>query len=234
VGQLWVGLLVGLAAAPHCAGMCGAFPLHLSRTVGRGRPLLRQLLYLAGKTSTYAFLGALAGTLGQLVVQSRLLSSSQNIAAYALGAAMLIFGLMMLNVLPKVRLPAVDAGEPGLFRRIYGHFFRSPSLGASLILGAATGFLPCPITLAMAAAAAVTHSAPLGALTMAGLGLGTVPVLLGIGFSGTLLDTRIRRIGMRGAAAIVIILGVITMLRPTTLLHRALPHGSSCCHSSQR
>ena len=58
--HFWIGIAAGLAATPHCAGMCGGFPLHLARAT-EGRPWVRQLLFLVGKTFTYSFLGALAG-----------------------------------------------------------------------------------------------------------------------------------------------------------------------------
>jgi len=237
-----MGLIAGLAASPHCAGMCGAFPVHLSRVAGSGRPLVRQVLFLSGKTCTYAFLGALAGMFGNLLLRSRVFTSSQHLFAYAAGAVLIIFGLTMLNLFPTLRLPTPSLQESGLLGRFYGHFFRAPGPSAALTLGLATGFLPCPITLAMAAAAAATHSVFAGIITMAGLGLGTAPALLGVGFGGTLIDARLRRIGLRGAGVVVILLGGITLLRPTGALCRLLPAGAhatcSCAahghHSGQK
>ncbi len=221
---LWLGIIAGLAATPHCAGMCGAFPIHLSRTAGRGSPLVRQLLYLAGKTLTYAFFGALAGLAGHLVVESRLVSYSQQVLSYLVGAAMIVFGLAMLGISPSVRLALGSRQEWRFPWQLLGAFFNSPSPSASFLLGVGTGFLPCPITLALVAASAASHSVALGMLTMVGLGVGTSAVLLGIGLSGTLVDRRVRRIGLRGAGAIVVLIGVIVMLRPTGVLCRLLPH----------
>lgn len=206
-------------------------PLHLSRVAGAGRPLARHVSYLLGKTFTYVFLGALAGLLGHLLVHSQSFSSGQNLLAYTLGGVMVVFGLAMLGLVPTARLPRPRALDWRVITQIYGHFFRSPGPQASLLFGVATGFLPCPVTFAMMAAAAATYSVRLGMITMLGLGLGTMPVLLGIGLSGTLLDARLRRIGLRGAGAIVIVLGLITLLRPTGLMHRVLPHASHAHHS---
>lgn len=224
-----IGLAAGLAATPHCAGMCGAFPLHLARGSGRGRPLARHLLYLGGKTFTYAFLGALAGLSGRFVVQSRLVAS-QHLLAYAAGAALVIFGAAMLHLFPSVRLPAPGGKAWGLLGDVYARFLEAPSSGAGFLLGVGAGFLPCPITLAVMAAAAASHSVALGMMTMAGLGIGTAPVLLGIGFSGALVDARVRRIGLRAAGVIVIALGLITLLRPSGMLCRVLPVGASALH----
>jgi len=220
---LSMGFIAGLAASAHCAGMCGAFPLHLSRTAGGSRPVTRQLTYLAGKTLTYAFIGALAGAFGHLILQSRLVSSSQHLLAYAAGGVLVVVGLAMLGLFPRFGGKSAATRDGGFVTHIYGQFFRSPGPLAGLLLGAGTGFLPCPVTIAMAAIAAATHSVASGMIAMAGLSLGTAPALLGIGLSGTLFDARFRRIGLRGAAAIVIVLGVVTGLRPTGILCRFLP-----------
>lgn len=226
--NLWLGLVAGLAASPHCAGMCGPFPLHICRSQAPGRPLVRQLLFLLGKTFSYVFLGALAGFFGHLL-HSRLFASSQNLLAYLLGGAMIVLGLAMLDLLPH-RFPTEKLSGGALFQGLLGGFFSSPGPLASFLLGIASGFLPCAVPLALLAVAAASHSVPTGMLTMAGLGLGTAPVLLAIGLSATLFDLRLRRISLRGAALIVILLGVMTLLRPTGLLHHVLPGGHHSAH----
>jgi len=223
LAYLWLGVIAGVAATPHCAGMCGPFPLHLARAGGPGRPLVRHLLYLLGKTFTYAFLGALAGLLGRLIVQSKTIAYSQQALAYGMGAGMIVFGLTMLGAFGWIRLPATWSDGGRLVGTLYRDLAGAPGGGAALLLGVGTGFLPCPITFAMLAAAAGSHSVALGMAVMGGLGVGTSAVLLGIGVSGTLVDTRVRRIGLRGAGVIVMLVGVVTLLRPTGLLCRVLP-----------
>ena len=228
--ELWIGLgagvMTGLAATPHCAGMCGVFPLHLARVAG-GRPVARQLLYLLGKSFSYAFLGALAGAFGQLVIKSGWLVSSRHLLAYALGGMMVVFGLMMLGLFPGRRIKQLEATDGGLLGSLYGNVFRSPSLSGSFVLGLATGFLPCPITMVALAGAAATHSAVGGIAVLVGLGVGSAPVLLGIGLSGTLVDARIRRIGLRGAGALVVVFGLFTLLRTAGVVKGLLPHPGS-------
>ena len=58
----------GFAGSFHCIGMCGGFACGLGRDPrGRGATVLRHLLYNSGRLTTYCFLGALAGALGQMV-----------------------------------------------------------------------------------------------------------------------------------------------------------------------
>jgi sulfite exporter TauE/SafE len=232
-----IGLVAGLLASPHCLGMCGAFPLHLSRGEG-GRPASRVALYLLGKMLTYAFLGTLAGTFGEFLVRSRAVSISQQALAYTMGVLLVVFGVAMLEVIRlPVRMPLALLGA-GAVTRIFGRLLRTPGPGAGYVLGAGTGFLPCPITLAMLTAAAAAHSAAGGAVILVGLGVGTAPALLAVGLSGAVIDARVRRFGLRGAGVVLLALGVITLLRPTGTLCRFLPTlggaGHSCCAHETR
>ena len=76
LNYIWVGLAGGAAAFAHCLGMCGPFALHLagpgstsSAVPGeRGRAAIRQVLWHAGRITTYIFLGTLAGFLGESIV----------------------------------------------------------------------------------------------------------------------------------------------------------------------
>jgi hypothetical protein len=191
---------------------------------------MRQVLYVAGKALTYSFIGGLAGLFGHWVVRSSAFGHYQALFAYVLGGALVLLGLGMVGVLPlaRVRLALPRAWNP--LSEICAAFVQSPGRVTSLLLGAASGFLPCPITASLAAAAATTHSVALGVAAMAGLGVGTSVVLLLIGLSGSAIDTRVRRIGLRGAGLIVLLIGMITLLRPGPVLHRLLPHGGLASH----
>ena len=65
---VWLALIGGAAAFPHCLGMCGGLAIHLAGGMDRKGVLLRQLLWHAGRIVTYVFLGALAGYFGAVVV----------------------------------------------------------------------------------------------------------------------------------------------------------------------
>jgi uncharacterized protein len=222
-----IGMIAGLLATPHCAGMCGPFPLHLARSAREGRPLARQVLYIAGKTFTCAFLGALAGWLGQWLLQVLFAGSHRFILGYLLGGAMLVMGLIMLGFMPVPRVAAAPTDKQNLLLRVCAHFLHAPGLLSSFILGMATGFLPCGVTMAGLAVAVSSHSVLGGMLAMVGLSLGTAPVLLVIGISATLVNARVRLIGLRTAGLLMILVGVMTMLRPTGLLRNVMPSAAS-------
>jgi sulfite exporter TauE/SafE len=63
MSQYGLIFLAGLAASWHCIGMCGGFACALSGGRRGAQALQRQLLYNAGRVTTYCFLGALAGAI---------------------------------------------------------------------------------------------------------------------------------------------------------------------------
>jgi uncharacterized protein len=216
----WIALIGGAAAFAHCLGMCGPFALHLSNGP---HGLGRQLLWQAGKATTYVFLGALAGLTGSAVLRSTWLGAAQNWLAYLAGAVMIVMGLLMLGVLPRRAVSKEDVpGRRGLFSSLFGQFFLQPTSTAALVLGLACGFLPCPVVMGFLALAVQSGSALSGMGIMAAMGAGTVWSLLLLGISGRMIGLRLRRWGAVGAGVILIVAGAATALRGTDTFHRLL------------
>lgn len=221
-----LGFGAGIAATPHCLGMCGGFPLHLAKPGARGSAGLRQALFVAGKSFTYIFLGALAAALGVIVLKNTRLAGAAPALRIAAGAITLIFGLAMLGLrLPRVSgFPFRDAPlksrnteretrETGFVGGALGGLLSNPTPGSAFVLGLGVGFLPCPLPMGMLAVAASGHSVPHGIALMAGVGLGTAPGLLAVGLFGMGLNWKLRKAGMRAAGVVVAIIGLLTICR---------------------
>jgi uncharacterized protein len=252
------GLVGGAAAFAHCLGMCGGLALHVGAVPGSRRcepgtaplasngkgtvPILaRQGLWHLGKTTTYVFLGALAGLAGAWV-GSRNVAWAQDALAYAAGAVMIVMGLALLGLLPS-RLRA-GQGE-GLLASIFGSLLGRPSAGGALALGLATGFLPCPIVVGGLALAAQSGSVLAGMVLLGSMGVGTVWSLAILGLSGHVVTVHLKRWGATAAAIILVVAGLATVLRGTTTFHHLLgcpaaPTSSAdpaavtptCCHEA--
>ena len=68
----FVFFLAGFAGSFHCIGMCGGFACALGRdSHGPAATGLRHLLYNTGRLTSYVFLGALAGAIGQVICTSQ-------------------------------------------------------------------------------------------------------------------------------------------------------------------
>jgi len=231
-----IGFAAGIAAAPHCLGMCGGFALHLAKSSGRGYAALRQVLFVIGKLFTYVFLGTLAAALGVVLLKNTSFSAAAPALRIGVGGITVLFGLAMLGI----RLPSIKGlqgiSDRGLVRGLLGGLVHSPSPAAALVLGLGVGFLPCPLPMGMLALSASSHNVPHGMALMAGVGLGTAPGLLAVGLFGVGLNRRFSKVGMKAAGIVVVTLGLLTIGRVTGVLN----HGSSvsavapsCCEQHQ-
>lgn len=215
-GALLLGLSMGLTACTvTCLPFMGTWALGRA---GRGREALGHTgAFIAGRVLAYAALGALAGQLGQWLLDVLQGPLGQR----AIGGASLLAGLWLLLADRRTRRPPAQADAQTV------HFqprpARAPRVCASTRLAAAPPFL-------MGAALSLTPCAPLGWLIgmsaaagslgeglarglAFGLGAGVTPLLLLVPAAG-LLGRRLREerawLGMwlrLGAAAVLIFLG---------------------------
>ncbi|MCL2701295.1 MAG: sulfite exporter TauE/SafE family protein [Phycisphaerae bacterium] len=99
---IWLALVGGLVAFPHCVGMCGGFALHFGDPGRRWVSLGRQLGWHAGRLMTYTFLGGLAGFLGHRVSLLDWPAVARS-AGYAAGAVTILMGFRILGLPPVWR-----------------------------------------------------------------------------------------------------------------------------------
>ena len=205
---LFAGLLLGLANAGHCAGMCGAFALHAAAAA---RPSRGMLLYGLGKTATYAFLGALAGTLGAG------LGGLGDSVRLLLGA--LVTGSLILAAASLLRdRPATASTLSARWLTPVVSRLRAMNLpGGRFTLGATTGLLPCGVTALAVFTAAAQGTALRGVLVMVAFGLGTLPALVAVATVGRSVAGKLRPRTVRVAAGLLLLaVAVLTGLRATS------------------
>lgn len=212
----------GFAGSFHCVGMCGGFACALGRDPrGGGATLARHLLYNTGRLTTYCFLGALAGALGQVIctaqgtvvpLLSGPLDTGRRVLAVVAGALMIAMAMQLFGLLPRLRR-AGSGFAGGTFAAALRGLSTAPGPAAPLALGVFNGFLPCPLVYAFAAQAAGTGGAVPGFLTMAAFGLGTFPAMLMMGGLGRILAPAWRQRGVWLAGSCILLLGLITLGR---------------------
>jgi sulfite exporter TauE/SafE len=212
----------GFAGSFHCIGMCGGFACALGRDPhGGGATVLRHLLYNAGRLTTYCFLGALAGAIGQVICTSQgntvpflsgPLDLGQRFLAILAGLLMIAIALQFFGLLPRLHRVANGFGA-GTLAASLRSLLTAPGPAAPLAFGVFNGFLPCPLVYAFAAQAASTAGALPGVLTMAAFGLGTFPAMLMMGGLGRVLAPAWRQRGVQLAGACILLLGLITLGR---------------------
>lgn len=168
-------LLLGLVSGVHCVAMCGGFvaafngiPIRIQRSE-RWR---RTLLFNAGRITSYAIAGAIAGAIGHAANAA---FGAQTVL-YVIANVLLIFiGLHLagwFGGIEKIGLP--------LWRRLQPFAARAMG-GNAYVAGLFWGWMPCGLVYGALAVAAFAGTVAGGAAAMAAYGLGTLPWLLGAG-----------------------------------------------------
>ena len=177
----------GLLGGVHCAGMCGGIVTAFSVSVNRGQSPIssRLILFNAGRISSYALAGAIAGAIGALGWYA---SGAQ--AALSVVASV-VLGLVGMH-LAGLRGPMLLLERFGvpLWRRIQPvavSFSRKQDVLSAFAAGLAWGWLPCGLVYGALTAAAFTGSPEQGAVAMLAYGLGTAPWLLAAGLAAARL-----------------------------------------------
>ena len=164
------------------------------------------LLFLIAKIVAYTVLGALLGLLGSYLTLS---PATRAILMILIGLFMLGNALRMFNVHPIFRYFSIE--PPKFITRYIRRTAKGTDTVTPLFLGALTVFIPCGVTQAMMAAALGTGSLAMGAALMFAFTLGTSPVFFFVAYLTTELGARLEKFFMRFVAAVVLILGLVTV-----------------------
>lgn len=227
--------LIGLSGGVHCVGMCGgiagafsvaapakpAFPVAV-RTQGAGSvagaAATRILSFNAGRIGSYMLAGAImAGLAGG--VQSFVRVLALQTAGYWLANLMLVaLGLSLMGAWQGVA--RLEALGQILWRRVQP--LMKPMLPVqnrwqAFALGGLWGWVPCGMVYSVLMTAMVTGSPVQGALVMLAFGLGTLPLLAGMGLAGTRLAAVLKMKPARRIAGLVVLsFGVLGLVRVVT------------------
>lgn len=179
--ELWTAFMLGLVGSLHCAGMCGPLALALP-VAGKTRSdfVLGRVLYNLGRILTYTGIGAVFGLVGQ----SFALAGFQKWVSLVAGVVILLGLVASLRI--GLGLPITKSVM--WLKSSVGRLLQQRTFGSLFLLGSLNGLLPCGLVYVAAAAAAATGSLQMGVLSMAMFGLGTLPVMLGLGLAGRKLQ----------------------------------------------
>jgi sulfite exporter TauE/SafE len=213
IGGLFMAGLVG--SASHCAGMCGPFVLAQVGARGEASGGLARLgggallPYHFGRATTYILLAAVLATpLGALGAVGGL----HWIAPALLVVAAATFALLGLQTAGLVGAAAGRFAAIGGLLGVARPLFAQPRGWRGYLLGGLLGFLPCGLLYAAVAAAAATGSPLTAAFGMAGFVLGTVPMLVGIGWLGRAAAARWQGLARRAMPFIAGLNAIVLLL----------------------
>jgi sulfite exporter TauE/SafE len=215
-----------LGSFGHCVGMCGPLTVAFSiSSQSKNTDLWQQskfhILLNFGRMLSYSLVGAAIGAFGSILVEGGQLagvgSELRQWIAIITGLMLILFGLRQINpnFLPRIPFlhPLLQGGlhdrlNTGMSKLSLQTRWYTPAL-----LGMTWGLMPCGFLYAAQIKAAQTGNMWMGAATMLAFGLGTLPMMLGVGVSASLISKDKRTQLFRLGGWVTLAIGVITLLR---------------------
>lgn len=209
--EIWLAFSAGLAGSGHCLGMCGGIVTALAlsnRDSDATRRFLFNILYHAGRITTYSLLGLMAG----LAAQAGMVDSLRGYVKWLFLAANLFvaaIGIFTLLGVHSLGTSALDGSGWGFPRKHLVWLAKSSSVLAAVPAGLLMGFLPCGLVYGVLISAITSGSAMKGWSMMLAFGCGTVPALLAYGQVASALSALGRGVFQRCMGGVVALLGIL-------------------------
>ena len=183
------------------------------------------LAFNAGRIASYALAGAMAGSLGGALAglgRGWVITETMSVrtALFLFANLMIVFTGLYLMGVPQLLAPLERAG--GHLWRLVSPYSRKllplRTRSHAAMFGMLWGWIPCGMVYAMLLTAMSAGSAAGGAMTMFAFGVGTLPVMVGSGWSAGRLRGWTRKPRVRLAAGIAVVaMGLFGIARMGTL-----------------
>ena len=219
-----------LGSFGHCMGMCGPLTVALALSQQDNHPaqisgLQFHFLLNIGRVLSYTLVGAALGGLGTIVVASGQLagigSSLRQFMAVFTGILLIWLGLGQIkpNWLP--RLPFLHPLQGRIHHRLssgMNQLSAQQQWWTPALLGGVWGLIPCGFLYTAQLKAVETGSLFAGAVTMFCFGLGTAPMMLGVGVSASRVSADRRSQLFRLGGWVTLAIGFLTLLRTDAMV----------------
>jgi sulfite exporter TauE/SafE len=207
--------LTGLLGSGHCAAMCGGIATGFSATA-KHASWPHALQTNLGRVLGYVVAGMVAGGIGHGIVRVFRIDWLATGLRMAVGAVLVLAALRLLDRQGKLGFMSRPGGAVWQrLRPLQQRLLPATTAPRRVGLGMLWGWLPCGLSGTLLAAAWLQSSALHGGLTMAAFGLGTLPMMVPLTWSGARLGGWLARPGVRyGAALLVLTAGVLTLAAP--------------------
>lgn len=207
-------LLSGLLGGAHCAAMCGGIATSLS--VAQRGGWWMALQPNLGRVFGYTLAGAIVGGLGHALLDVARLPALAIALRSAVGIVLVVAALRLLDRSGRLRFPGISGGRLWQWLRpLQRGLLPADNWRKRMALGLLWGWLPCGLSTTLLAAAWLQASAAHGAMTMLAFGIGTLPVMLPLTWTGARLGQHLQRGGWRTAAGMLVLgSGLLTLAGP--------------------
>jgi uncharacterized protein len=183
------------------------------------------LLLNLGRIFSYALVGAALGSLGSMVVASGQLagigSSLRQGMAIFTGSLLIWFGIGQIKPHWLPRLPFLHPVSGEIHDRLslgMNRLSTQQQWWTPALLGGVWGLIPCGFLYTAQLKAVETGSWFIGMMTMLCFGLGTAPMMLGVGVSTSRVSTDRRSQLFRLGGWVTLVIGILTLLRSDAMV----------------
>ncbi|HET6434789.1 MAG TPA: sulfite exporter TauE/SafE family protein [Xanthomonadaceae bacterium] len=219
-------LLTGLLGGAHCAAMCGGIATGFSAMSPRGGWWVAAQPNL-GRVLGYVAAGAIVGGVGHGLLDLARVQGLAQAMRVAVGLVLVVAALRLLGLGRALGFRATPGARlwqwlRPLQRRV---LLAGDGPAKRIALGMLWGWMPCGLSTTVLAAAWLQANATNAALTMAAFGLGTLPLMLPLTWSGARLGQRLQRGGWRIALACVVLAAGLLTIGAPWLARMPLVHG---------
>lgn len=198
IGYLFL-FIVGLTTSFHCVSMCGGIAVSQLQATSPKQQMRRHFNYNLGRVLSYSLLGGLVGAIGSFI--------TTDVRIFK-GLPIFLGTLMVLIGLNKVGFLSTKWVLNGKLNLTLGRWKSKFGTRGSFAMGLLNGFMPCGPLQLMQLYALGTGSFVDGALSMFFFGLGTVPLMLGLGVFLSKISAYSRTLVHKIGGALIIILGL--------------------------
>lgn len=233
--QAWTSaFFLGLLSSLHCVGMCGPLALALPvRGLSPLRRVMTRMSYHGGRIAMYTLAGVVFGLFGRGVY----LAGWQQQFSMVLGVLIIVSALPDRFHIPVRRPGGAGFGFLASMQRAIMRVWNAPGRTRFFVLGMANGLLPCGMVY-LAIAGALTRTQVFeSAGFMTCFGIGTLPLLLVLQYTGNRLGFPARMRLRRVMPVFTVAIGVLLILRGLDLgipflspAMGASPGGVISCH----
>ena len=224
---LGAAMLAGVLGGAHCAAMCGGIATGFSAMSKRGGWWAAAQPNI-GRVLGYVAAGAIVGGIGHGLLDLARVQWLSQAMRVAVGLVLVVAALRLLGLARALGFKATPGARLWMWLRPVQRrvLLAADGPGKRIALGMLWGWMPCGLSTTLLAAAWLQASALNGALTMAAFGLGTLPLMLPLTWSGARIGLRLQRGGWRIAAALLVLgAGLLTIAAPW-LMHLPAVHGA--------
>lgn len=223
---LSAAFLTGLLGSTHCVLMCGGIATAVPAQV-KTSPFKNALALNASRVLAYTLAGLVVGSISTGFIQLLPIEALSIMARAAVGIVLLLVAIRLLDT--KAKFAWLNKPNQWLWRFIQPlqkHLPQNPGL-RMLSQGFLWGFLPCGLSGTMLIAAWLSASPLQASLIMLSFGLGTLPAMTALSWSGVRLSSVLVKPKNRVIGSSVIAgAGLITLFAPwlsaIPLLHSSL------------